>query len=308
MNKKVKAAKLSIISNSSLTVLKLVTGVFMGSISVISEAIHSGIDLVASIIDYLSVRESSKPADVGHPYGHGKFENVGGIIEAVLIIIVAVVVIFNALPRLFHPVEIHSLDIGLAVMVVSIIVNTVVSRRLMAVAKETRSPALEGDAWHLRADIYTSMGILVGLVAIKLTGQMILDPLIAMGVSIFILKVAFDLLKKSFRVIVDEGLSEKEINAINKVMEGKSSEMFLDYHKLRTRMAGSQRFIDLHLVFPRYLPIEAIYDTCRELEKNIYERLNEVDVVIKVEPCQGECYFCRFRYKCGQKLESGDPR
>ncbi|MFZ5647105.1 MAG: cation diffusion facilitator family transporter [Bacillota bacterium] len=296
MDKKVKAARLSIASNSGLTVLKLAVGIQMGSVSVISEALHSGIDLVASVIDYLSVRQSSKPADKDHPYGHGKFENVGSIIEALLIIIAAVVIMVEAIPRFFHPAEIHSLGIGTAVMAVSVVVNTLVSGKLMKVAKETNSPALEADAWHLRADVYTSLAIFAGLIAIEFTGLIILDPLIAVGVSLFILKAGFDLVRKSFRVIVDEGLSEEEIKIIGEALE-ESSVHFLNYHELRTRKAGSQRFIDVHLVFPGDLPIRVIYDTCRDLECKIGARLSEADVVIKVEPCHQECGECNFECK-----------
>ncbi|MFZ5633995.1 MAG: cation diffusion facilitator family transporter [Bacillota bacterium] len=300
MDKKVKAARLSIISNSGLTLLKLVVGIFMGSISVISEALHSGIDLVASIVDYLSVKQSSKPADAEHPYGHGKFENVGGIIEAVLIIAAAVVIIAKAVPRFTNPTEIHSLGIGAGVMAVSVVVNILVSRRLMKVARETDSPALEGDAWHLRADVYTSLGIFAGLGAIKLTGLMILDPIIAIGISLFILKTGLDLIKKSFRVIVDEKLSDEEVEVINRTLRDSAVKyQYLDYHELRTRKAGSQRFIDLHLVFPRNLPIKEIYDTCSELERKIEARLSRADVVIKVEPCQEECRECGF--DCNQE-------
>lgn len=296
MNKKINAAKLSIMSNSCLTALKLVVGVFMGSISVISEAIHSGIDLAASVIDYLSVRQSSKPADPEHPYGHGKYENVASIVEAVLIIVAAVVILTEAVPRLLRPSEIHSLGIGVGVMAVSAVVNILVSRKLMKVARETESPALEGDALHLRADVYTSLGIFAGLAAIKLTGLMIIDPLIAIGVSLFIIKSGFGLIRKSFKVIVDERLSEDEISVINDVLEDNSVK-FLEYHELRTRKAGSRRFVDLHLVFPRDLPVKVIYDTCRELEEKIEIRLSETDIVIKVEPCNEDCVDCSFECK-----------
>lgn len=296
MNKKVNTAMLSILSNSCLTALKLVVGVLMGSISVISEAIHSGIDLVASVIAYLSVRQSSKPADPEHPYGHGKYENVASIVEAVLIIVAAVVILTEAIPRLLHPSEIHSLGIGVGVMAVSAVVNTLVSCKLMRVARETDSPALEGDALHLRTDVYTSLGIFAGLAAIKLTGLMIIDPLIAIGVSLFIIKTGFCLIFKSFRVIVDERLSEDEIKAINAVLEDNSVK-FLEYHELRTRKAGSRRFVDLHLVFPRDLPVKVIYDTCRELEEKIEIRLSETDIVIKVEPCNEDCVDCSFECK-----------
>jgi len=294
MDRKLRAATLSIISNASLTVLKLVVGIFMGSISVISEALHSGIDMVASVVDYLSVRQSSKPADADHPYGHGKYENVGSIIEAVLIIAAALVIIVKSVPRFTNPTEIQSLDIGAGVMAVSVLVNILVSRHLMRVARETDSPALEGDAWHLRADVYTSLGILAGLAAIKLTGLTVLDPLIAVGVAVFILKTGLDLVRKSFRVIVDERLSEQEVKAINQVLQ-ESSLKFLDYHELRTRKAGPQKFVDLHLVFPRDLPIREIHSTCKDIEQKIKVRLQRADVVIKVEPCREQCRDCSFQ-------------
>ncbi|MCL6477657.1 MAG: cation diffusion facilitator family transporter [Peptococcaceae bacterium] len=303
MDKKVKAAQLSIISNAGLTLLKLVVGIFMGSISVVSEALHSGIDLMASVVDYLSVRQSSKPADAEHPYGHGKFENVGGIIEAVLIMVAALIIIIKAVPRLINPTEVHSLGIGAGVMAVSVAVNILVSRKLMKVARETDSPALEGDAWHLRADVYTSLGIFAGLGAIKLTGLMILDPVIAIGVSLFILKAGLDLIKKSFRVIVDEKLSDEELEVIKRTLRDSAVKYkYLEYHELRTRKAGSQRFIDLHLVFPRDLPIREIYDTCSELERKIESRLLRADVVIKVEPCREECRECSFDCKQEESL------
>ncbi len=303
MDKKVKAARLSIISNSCLTLLKLSVGLFMGSISVISEALHSGIDLVASVVDYLSVKQSGKPADPEHPYGHGKYENVGSIIEAALIIAAALFIIVESVPRLVHPAEVHSLGAGVAVMAVSVVVNIFVSGKLMRVARETDSPALEGDALHLRADVYTSLGTLAGLAAIRLTGLMILDPIIATAVALYIMKSGIDLVRKSFRVIVDERLSEEDIKAINDVLD-ENSVKFLNYHDLRTRKAGSQRFIDLHLVFPRTMPIRDIYDTCRDLEQKIKARLYRADVVIKVEPCQEECRECSF--DCS--LEEEQPR
>lgn len=293
---KVKAARLSIISNSVLTVLKLVVGFFMGSISVISEALHSGIDLVAAVIAYLSVKQSSKPADHEHPYGHGKFENVAGIIEAVLIMATALGIIVKSVPRFFQPAEVHSLGLGAGVMAVSVVVNILVSRKLMQVARQTDSPALEGDAWHLRADVYTSLGIIAGLLVIRFTGLMILDPVIATGVALFILKAGVELVRKSFGVIVDESLSEDEIRTINDVLEENSSR-FINYHKLRTRKAGSQRFVDLHLVFPRDLAISDTHDICKELEHKIESQLQMTDVVIKVEPCRENCRDCGFDCK-----------
>ena len=155
MNSKIKVARLSIASNSFLIVIKLLAGLFSGSVSVISEAIHSGMDLVAALIAFFSVRISDRPADSKHPYGHGKFENVSGVIEAVLIFIAAVWIILEAVRKLLHQSDVEKIHLGLIVMAISALVNFLVSGKLYKIAKATDSIALEADARHLKTDVYT---------------------------------------------------------------------------------------------------------------------------------------------------------
>jgi cation diffusion facilitator family transporter len=154
MNEKIRTARLSIISNCSLIVMKLLAGIF----SIISEAIHSGMDLLASIIAFLSVKMSDTPPDRKHPYGHGKVENISGVIEAILIFIAAGWIIFEAIHKIIKPAPIENIEVGAAVMAVSAFINFLVSRRLYKVAKKTDSIALEADALHLKTDVYTSVG------------------------------------------------------------------------------------------------------------------------------------------------------
>jgi len=156
--KKVKAARISILSNSLLVGIKLTVGIFMGSVAVLSEAIHSGLDLLAAIIAFYAVGKSGKPADERHPYGHGKWENVSGVVEALLILAAAIYIIYEAAQRLMGQAEIEHLGLGSVVMAISALVNWFVSRYLFGVARQTRSVALEADAWHLQADVYTSIG------------------------------------------------------------------------------------------------------------------------------------------------------
>ena len=159
MNAKVKIARLSIISNTLLIIMKLAAGILSGSVSIISEAIHSSMDLVAAIIAFFSVKVSDNPPDSRHPYGHGKIENISGVIEAILIFIAAIWIIVEAVKKLLgEKIELDSIAIGSAVMIVSAIVNIIVSRRLYKVARETNSVALEADALHLKTDVYTSAG------------------------------------------------------------------------------------------------------------------------------------------------------
>ena len=161
--RKKRVALLSVLSNSTLVVLKLAVGLAIGSVSVISEAIHSGVDLVAAAIAYYSVRTSGIPADREHPYGHGKIENISGTVEALLIFIAAVWIFYEAIQKIVRPAPLEMAFWGVAVMFLSAVINTIVSRKLFRVGKETDSVALIADGWHLRTDVYTSAGVMLGL-------------------------------------------------------------------------------------------------------------------------------------------------
>ncbi|HEX2970098.1 MAG TPA: cation diffusion facilitator family transporter, partial [Bacteroidales bacterium] len=184
MNPKVKVARLSIVSNTFLIIIKIVVGLLSGSVSIISEAIHSSMDLVAALIAFFSVRVSDNPPDSRHPYGHGKVENVSGVIEALLIFIAAGWIIFEASKKIFGgEIELESIGLGSLVMLIAAVVNTLVSMRLYKVARETHSVALEADALHLKTDVYTSLGVAAGLGLIMLTGFRWLDPVVAIMVA-----------------------------------------------------------------------------------------------------------------------------
>ena len=170
---KEKTAILSVISNTFLVVMKLVVGIALGSVSIISEAIHSGMDLLASCIAYFSVRKSSEAPDEEHEFGHGKYESFSGLIEALLIFVAALLIIHEAYVKLIEPssepMNQTLMFAGIAVMAISAGMNAFVSARLMKIAKKTESIALESDAWHLRTDVYTSAGVMMGLILIQLT-------------------------------------------------------------------------------------------------------------------------------------------
>jgi len=171
----------------------------------LSEGIHSGIDLLAAFIALLAVKVSGKPADSHHTYGHGKIENVSGTIEAALIFVAALMIIVKAIKKVqeiiggtgAHVADL-GLGLGLLIMGFSGIMNLIVSTKLMRVAKKTESVALEADALHLRTDVYTSVGVFMGLLLIRITGWVILDPIIALGVALMIFKTSFELTKKAF--------------------------------------------------------------------------------------------------------------
>jgi cation diffusion facilitator family transporter len=281
MNAKVSVARLSILSNTTLIILKVFAGIISGSVSIISEAIHSSMDLVAAIIAYFSVRVSDNPPDSRHPYGHGKVENISGVIEALLIFVAAIWIIWEAVKKLIGgSTEMDSVGIGLLVMLVSAIVNSFVSMRLYKVARETNSVALEADALHLKTDVYTSLGVAAGLGLIMLTGIEILDPIVAILVATFIIFESYQLLKRAFSPLLDTAWKESEIRDL----ENKLEFLQVNYHELRTRVAGNYRFIDLHIQIPETVSVGDAHRYCDKIEeelKSVYDNLN---VTIHVEP------------------------
>lgn len=280
---KKQVASLSVISNSLLVVLKLVVGLFTGSVSIISEAAHSGVDLIAACIAWLAVRKSSKPPDAEHAYGHGKIENLSGAIEALLIMLAAVWIVYEAAEKLLIGGTILNLDYGIGVMLMSIAVNYFVSRRLFAVARATGSQALEADAMHLSADIWTSIGVLAGLTAVKLTGLTWLDPLIAMLVSVVIFRAGYKMTRKSVYELMDISLPPEEEERIREIICQHPS--VINCHELRTRRSGAVKMVDVHLVLHKDMHLDKAHAVCDEIEASLKGYLKECDVVIHLEPC-----------------------
>lgn len=283
MDIKVKAAGLSVASNIALTAGKLVVGSIIGSVSVISEAIHSANDLLASFIALWAVRKSAQPPDQEHPYGHGKVENIAGTIEAVLIFIAAVFIISESIEKIRQGGEILEPGWGMLVMAVSAGLNFMVSSYLLKVGKEQDSVALEADGIHLRTDVYTSLGVMAGLGLIQLSGYWILDPIIAIMVALLIVKAAFELLQKAFLPLLDTAADAETMDTVTEVLEDLKGE-FIEYHDLRSRKAGRDVHIDMHLVVQAQMSIEEAHDLCDTIESRIQERLNYSHVLIHVEP------------------------
>lgn len=282
--KKVKAALLSIVSNSCLVVMKLVAGMMMFSVSVLSEAVHSMMDLIAAIIANYSVRKAVKPPDKEHTYGHGKYENVAGIIEAVLIFFAAAIIIYESIVKMLIGSPVEFLEIGIVIMGISTVVNFFVSRYLSRVAEEEDSIALEADSMHLKTDVLTSLGVFVGLILINLTGLRILDPIIAILVAVLIIRAAYKLTMESSKGLVDEKLPPEEEMVIRNVLLEHMPE-FVEFHDIRTRKGGDQRFIDLHLVMKADTSVEDSHKVADHLELEIRKRLPHTSVMIHVEPC-----------------------
>ncbi|MFC1983483.1 cation diffusion facilitator family transporter [Chloroflexota bacterium] len=287
-----KAAKLSIAAVSLLILIKVVASFITGSISIRADAVHSSLDLIAAVTTFIGVRISGRPADERHPFGHGKAENISSTVVAVLIFAAGGIIVYTAVKRLIVGAPLESIGIGIYVTAVAIVINILISRYLSKVARATDSLALEADARHLFSDVLSSCAVLVGLIAVQLTGLTILDPIIALLVALFILKVGYDTLRKSFGGLVDVRLPETEEAEIKSCITEHYSEI-VSFHRLRTRKAGSQRYIDLHLVMPKNDSVDEAHRMCSHLEQDIENRLHHASVTIHVEPCTIECEQCQ---------------
>jgi cation diffusion facilitator family transporter len=286
------AAKLSIIVVIVLIALKVVTGAITGSLSILAQAVDSFLDLFAVIVTFLAVRIATKPADEKHPFGHGKVENIAAIMQAVLIFLAGGSIIYAAVRRIQTGAALELTEAGIGVMVVSIIASIFLSRHLLEVSRRKESLALGATAHNIAADVYSAAAVLVGLIAVRFTGLNIIDPILALLVALFVFKVAYDVLKNSFGGLVDVKLPEVEENAIKAAITEHFGSEIVDFHALRTRKAGSQRYIDLHLVMPKDTPIAEAHRICDHLEEDIENRLSNTDVTIHVEPCDENCELC----------------
>jgi cation diffusion facilitator family transporter len=279
-----RAAAVSVASNTGLIALKVFAGVLTGSVAILTEALHSSIDLLASLIAFFSVRRAEAPADAGHRYGHDKFENAAAAAEGMLILVGSGVIAFTAIRSLARGPHVERLGFGIAVVGFAAVVNLGVSSWLFRRGRETASPALEGDAAHLRTDAVTSIGVLVGLALVALTGKDWLDPVVALALAGVIVFTGLRITLGSFRVLVDEALPADEQAAITEAITAFSGRGVVGYHQLRTRRAGARRYVDLHVQFRRGTTLEEAHRTAHELQHAIQARLRNADVLIHLEP------------------------
>jgi cation diffusion facilitator family transporter len=281
---KSRAALLSIVSNTLLILLKVVAGTITGSVAILTEAMHSAIDLVASIVAWFSIRKADEPADASHPYGHEKVENLAAAIEGMLILVGSGVIAFEAIRRLAQGGHVDQLGFGIGVVGLSIVVNLGVSAVLVRRAIEHDSPALEGDAAHLRTDAGTSIGVLVGLVLVQVTGEEWIDAAVALMVAGAIVVAGVRLVARSSRVLVDEALPADELEEIRAAVSTFGPRGVAGFHKLRARRAGARRHVDMHVQFRTGTTLEDAHRTAHELQDAVADRIPHVDVLIHLEP------------------------
>jgi len=293
--KKSRVAAMSVMSNSMLVVFKLIVGLFSGAVSILSEAIHSAVDLVAALIAFFAVRASGKPADEEHTYGHGKFENLSAAIEGLLIFIAAGWIIYESIHKLIFPEPVENIQWGIVVMGISAITNYLISHLLFKVGKETDSAALMADGWHLRTDVWTSAGVAIGL-AFYMAGKWFfpalnlewIDPVIAIGVAVLILRTAWELTSEAVTYLLDASLPEEEEKVITLIID-KMNPQVLNFHNFKTRKAGSERFVEFHLVVNKDLTVKQAHDICDDITVKIKMEFPKTEVMIHTEPCLDLC-------------------
>lgn len=278
-------AKLSLGATLVNVIGKVVAGVLSGSVSVLAEGLQSGVDVLISYGVLKAIRVSAQPPDREHPYGHGKAEVLLAAGQMMVIMLTALIIAVQATQRLIHPQPIH-LDFGLIAMLVSVVINSFLIIRLGRAAKEHNSSALASEVHHLRGDLLASAGILLGLIAVRLTGWVILDPIIAIAFMLFVMVSAYRQLRGLLHPLMDGALPASEIAKIETVLHQHPDAR--GFHALKTRAVGSQRFVDLHLLLDDHLTFLEAHDLTEAIEQEISDCLGGAVVNAHFEPYQAE--------------------
>ncbi|MCE5300489.1 MAG: cation diffusion facilitator family transporter [Spirochaetia bacterium] len=279
---KEKVIILSVVSNTALVILKIAIGLMTGLVSIVAEALHSANDLMASLIAYFGVKQSLKPADKDHQYGHGKIEIVTGWIENILIFLIGVGIVYEGVMKLVHRTEPTLVWAGIAVMIFSGLLNWTVSRYLIKKGKELRSVGITVDGEHLNADVITSLGIAGALIALALTKVWWIDPVAAIFVGVWVIGIFVRLSVTLTHQIIDRGLDESEIAKIEHAL--KEFEDVKDFHRIRTRQSGSTIFIDMHVKVDGGMTVLESHDLTHAIEMKMKRFYGDCNTLVHIEP------------------------
>ncbi len=285
------AARLFLATVITLVVLKVVVGLVTGSISIWAQLADSSLDVFAAVMTFFTVSFSAKPADKEHPYGHGKVEDITAAIQGILLFAAAGSIIYASVRRIIFGEAIQLTEAGIAVMAVSMMASIFLSRHLFRVARATGSMALEANANNITGDIYSTAGVMVGLIAVRITGFTVIDPILAILVAFLIIRMGIRVGRMAFGGLIDVRLPKSEEDELIAYIKKHANEL-VDFHDVRTRKSGNWRFIDLHLVMPKNASVEEAHRICDHLERGIQNKLHNSNVTIHVEPCRVECDQC----------------
>jgi cation diffusion facilitator family transporter len=286
--KRIQTARFSVGSAAVLAVTKLFVGIASGSLGVLSSAVDNLADILMSGVNYLSIKKSMEPADFSHPYGHGKVETLGTVFMSVVVGLTGVWIVREGIHRLRAGITPSSVDTGLVVMALSVAASWYISERIRKAGEETGSSALKADSLHYRTDVYSSGGILVSLLAYRVTGWKWLDPGVAMVVGGYIIVAAVPIFREALGDLVDRSLPPETVEKIRRIIESHKP-LVVGYHKLRTRRSGSEKHVDFHVVVCRQFLLQDAHRVADHLEMEVSQALGNAHVVTHMDPCDIEC-------------------
>ena len=305
---KTKATKVAMTVAFGLAVSKAAVGFFTGSLSILSSAVDSILDIAASFFNFIAIKKAEEPADTGHQYGHGKYEAMATFIQSIIIFVSGLFILLSAWDKFINNKHPEVSSAGFIVMGISIAATIFLTIYLRYVAKKENSSVLEADAMHYSIDLYTNIGILLALFIIKLTGWTVIDSIVAAIVAVYIMFSAVKLSLQVSKQLLDSSIEEEAYNKLLKVLDSFGN-YHLDFHRLRTRSAGNEIFIDMHLTLCRKLTLDEVHQITDVIENAISNEIPGADVTIHPEPCHhtdndhGECNSSRIREGL-QKLQN----
>jgi ferrous-iron efflux pump FieF len=278
------AAQLSVLAAAFLIALKTATGLLTGSISVWASLLDSAMDIFASTVNFFAVRAAARPADQDHAYGHGKAESLAGLFQALVITVSGIFLIREAIHRILNPHETRSEWMGIIAMIIAMAVSAALVARLRAVARRTDSPALSSDAIHYASDIYTNAGALVALVIVSISRWQLIDPIISIAISLYILWSAFSVARESIDVLMDRRLPGEIDEQVAEAVSRFKDDGVFGFHDLKTRRSGSLKFIDLHLEVARDLSLQDAHELTVRVLREIESAIPRAQVQIHTDP------------------------
>jgi len=286
--KRIGTARFSVGSAATLAATKLFVGVASGSLGVLSSAFDNLADILMSGVNYLSIRKSMEPADSSHPYGHGKMETLGTVFMSVVVALTGIWIVWEGIRRLRAGIVPRSVDTGLVVMALSVVASWYISERIRKAGEETGSPALAADSLHFRTDVWSGGGILVSLLAYRVTGWQWLDPGVATVVGGYIVTAAFPIFREALDDLMDRSLPHDTVEKIRRIIDSHRP-LVVDYHALRTRRSGSEKHVDFHVVICGQYLLEDAHRLADHLEREVSQALGSAHVVTHIDPCDLEC-------------------
>ncbi|MBI2646050.1 MAG: cation transporter [Deltaproteobacteria bacterium] len=286
-HQKVKVLKLSLVTACFLTVIKLAAALLTNSVALLSLAVDSLGDILSSLFNYFFLRAAEKPADEDHPYGHGKFENVASFIQGFILIGSAIFVIYRAVQKLIHHEEVYQLEVGMGVIIVSLVASLVVGRKVHKVGKKHGSGLLEVEATHLLMDSYLYI-VALGALILSRFGFFIFDPIASLGIAAYILWVSAKILKSSFDVLTDRALSEQESRQVIAIIQDHYPTV-LGYDRFQSRQSGSKKLINFRLFMCQRMSLKSAHDVVDHVEQEIMKKISHAEVLIHAEATKEEC-------------------